>query len=135
MRELISQRRAIDILLAIFTAVLLFHTMVLTKVLSYAFVWAGNINSEKEMKILEGISIIINVFAILILVLKGEYIKHNISEKILNIIIWTLVFFFSLSTIGNLFAKSKFELYFFTPLTLISAILCLRIVIGQRPSR
>ena len=132
MKELISQRRAINIMIFLLTALLLFHTLILTKVMSYTIVWAGKINSEEEMKKLEEISIIINVFEILIMVLKGGYIQHKIPNKILNLIIWTLVFFFSLNTIANLFAKSKFELYFFTPLTFISTILCLRIVMDKK---
>jgi hypothetical protein len=106
---------------------------VLTGVIPYGVVWAGKISTEAEMRKLEVISILVNAFAILILVLKADYIKHKISGKIINAIILLLAVLFSLNTIGNLFAKSGFELYFFAPLTFILAVSCLRIVIDTKP--
>ena len=133
MKKLFSQRQAINIMIAILTAVLVFHTLVLTGVIPYAIVWAGTISSTVDMRKLEVISILVNAFAIFILVLKADYIKHSVPVKILNAIIWLLAVLFSLNTIGNLFDKSGFELYFFTPITFISAVLCLRIVIETQP--
>ena len=133
MQRLISQKQAINILIALLTAVLIFHALVLTGIIPYAIVWAGKISTEAEIRKLEVISILVNAFAILILVLKADYIKHKISGKIINAIILLLAVLFSLNTIGNLFAKSGFELYFFAPLTFILAVLCLRIVIDTKP--
>jgi len=133
MKKLISQKQALNIMIALLTAVLVFHTLVLTGVIPYAIVWAGKISTAAEMRKLELISIAVNAFVILILVLKADYIKHKIPAKILNAIIWLLAVLFTLNTIGNLFAKSSFELYFFTPLTFILAVLCLRIVIETKP--
>jgi len=132
MQRLILQKQAINILIGLLTAVLVFHTLVLTAVIPYAIVWAGKVSSVEEMKKLEVISICINAFAILVFVLKADYIQHKMPVKILNAIILLLAVLFSLNTIGNLFAKSKFELYFFTPLTFILAVLCLRIVVDKK---
>ena len=133
MKKLISQKQAINIILAFLTAVLVFHTLILTGVIPYGIVWAGKISTDAEMRKLEVVSILVNAFAILIMVLKADYIKHKIPAKILKAIIWLLAVLFSLNTIGNLFAESGFELYFFTPLTFILAVLCLRIVIDKKP--
>ena len=133
MKKLISQKQAINIMIALLTAVLVFHALVLTGVIPYAIVWAGKINTAAEMRKLEVGSILVNAFAIFILVLKADYVKHSVPVKILNAIIWLLAVLFSLNTIGNLFAKSGFELYFFTPLTFILSVLCLRIVIDKKP--
>jgi len=132
MKKLISQKQAINLLIAFLTFVLVFHTLVLFGVIPYAIVWAGKVSSVEEMKKLEVISISINAFAILIFVLKADYIKHKMPVKILNGFILLLAVLFSLNTIGNLFAKSNFELYFFTPLTFILAVLCLRIVVDKK---
>ena len=131
MQRLISQKQAINILIALLTAVLIFHALVLTGVIPYAIVWAGKISTAAEMRKLEVVSILVNAFAILILILKAGYIQNKIPVKILNVIIWLLAVLFSLNTIGNLFAESGFEIYFFTPLTFILAVLCLRIVIEK----
>jgi len=132
MKKLISQKQAINIMIALLNAVLVFHTLVLTAVIPYAIVWAGKVSSVEEMKKLEVVSICINAFAILVFVLKADYIQHKMPVKILNAIILLLAVLFSLNTIGNLFAKSNFELYFFTPLTFILAVLCLRIVVDKK---
>jgi hypothetical protein len=132
MQRLLSQKQAINIMIALLNAVLVFHTLVLTAVIPYAIVWAGKVSSVEEMKKLEVVSICINAFAILVFVLKAGYIQHKIPAKILNGFILLLAVLFSLNTIENFFAKSKFEFYFFTPLTFILAVLCLRIVTDKR---
>ena len=131
MKQLISQEQTINILIVLLMAVLVFHTLVLTGIIPYAIVWAGKISTAAEMRKLEVISILVNAFAILILILKAGYIQNKIPVKILNLIIWLLAVLFSLNTIGNLFAESGFELYFFTSLTFILAVLCLRITIKR----
>jgi hypothetical protein len=62
-------------------------------------------------------------------------IQNKIPAKMLDAIILLFAVLFSLNTIGNLFAKSKFELYFFTPLTFILAVLCLRIVMNKSQNK
>jgi hypothetical protein len=94
-------------------------------------VWAGKLNSVKEMRVFETISILINVFIVLVLLVKANYIKNNISKKLVNGIIWIFVMIFIANTIGNLFATTNFELYVFTPLTFILSLLCLRIVLEK----
>ncbi len=131
MKNLISLKQATVIIIGLMSLMLIFHTLVLIAIIPYDIVWAGKINSEVNMKKLEIISILVNAFAILILLLHAGYIQNNISVKIFKVIIWLFVILFSLNTIGNLFAESQFELYFFAPLSFILAILCLRIVIDK----
>ncbi len=133
MKKIISKSQAINMMLALLFTMLIFHTLVSSGVIPYNIVWAGKINTAAEMRKLEVGSILVNVFALLIIVLKADYIKHKIPAKLLNAIIWLLAVLFSLNTIGNLFAESGFELYFFTLLTFILAVLCLRIAIYIKP--
>ena len=131
MKQIISKKLALNAMIALTTAVLLFHTLILIQIIPYSIVWAGKLNSVEEMRIFEFVSIIINSFMLITFLLKSKYIQNTFSSKILNGIIWFFVFLFGLNTIGNLFAKSNFELYFFTTLTFISTLLCLRIVIEK----
>jgi hypothetical protein len=133
MKKIISKSQAINMMLALLFTMLIFHTLVSSGVIPYNIVWAGKINTAAEIRKLEVGSILVNVFALLIIVLKADYIKHKIPAKLLNAIIWLLAVLFSLNTIGNLFAESGFELYFFTLLTFILAVLCLRIAIYIKP--
>jgi hypothetical protein len=118
----------IKIMLGLLTAVLLFHILVLFRIIPYEIVWAGKLNSVNDMYTFESMSILINSILITTLLLKGEYLKLQIPEKIINGILWFFVILFALNTVGNLLAKTVFEKAVFAPLTLISSILLWKIV-------
>lgn len=118
-------------MLILLMLVVLFHILVVVQVIPYTIVWAGKINSISEMQAMESVSIAINVLLILVLLLRGNYIETNIPNSFLNFIIWIYVVLFAANTIGNLYSESKLELYLFTFLTFVSAILCLRIVLEK----
>lgn len=118
----ISSEKALKFMIGLLVVVVLFHFSILFQIIPYTIVWAGKLNTVNEMYAFEATSIAVNLFLILILVLKGHYIKHSVPEKWLNGILWFFVVVFALNTIGNLFAKTVFEKVVFTPLTLISAI-------------
>jgi hypothetical protein len=127
-----NQKHASYTMLGLLTLVILFHLSVITQLVPYTIVWAGKMKSVQEMYLFESVSIAINLFLITVVSLKIELIKHAISHKILNGILWFFVVLFSLNTVGNLFAKTDFEKYVFTPLTLISAILIWCIVRNKK---
>jgi hypothetical protein len=74
------------------------------------------------MYIFETISIIINLFLGIILLIKGNYIKQIIPIKVVNLILWIFLIIFGLNTIGNVLAKTNFE-KLFAIITLASSIL------------
>lgn len=114
---------ALKLLIGLFIAVIIFHLLIVFQVIPYTIVWAGKLKTVDEMYVFEAASISINVFLIAVLLLKGNYVKHRISDKILNAILWIFVALFALNTIGNLLAESLFEKIVFTPLTLVSSLL------------
>lgn len=120
---------SINAMLVILSMVIFFHVLVLIQIIPYSIVWAGKIDNIKEMQVFELVSIIINTLMIIVIAIKGNYIKWKVSLKLINALLWLFVVLFSFNTIGNLFAKSSFETVVFTPLTLIMAILCFRIVL------
>jgi hypothetical protein len=131
MKKVFSYSLAINATIGLLSMVLLFHVLIFLQIIPYRIVWAGKLNSVKEMRVFETISILINVFIVLVLLVKANYIKNNISKKLVNGIIWIFVMIFIANTIGNLFATTNFELYVFTPLTFILSLLCLRIVLEK----
>jgi hypothetical protein len=126
--KLLSQKQALNTLLALILLVVVFHLLVLVQVIPYNIVWAGSVKSVAEMQVMESISIFINILLITTLLLKGNYFEHSIPEAVLRVILWIFVVVFILNTFGNLFSETTFERYVFSLLTLISALLCLRIV-------
>jgi hypothetical protein len=128
MKAFITPQQAIKIMLVLLSAVMVFHILVITQVIPYTIVWAGKLKSTKDMYQFEGSSIFINLMLILILLVRGQYIQLPVSQQFISIVLWLFVFLFALNTIGNLFAKTNFEKFVFTPLTFISSLLLFRIV-------
>jgi len=127
-----SQRQALKIMIGLLTTVTLFHILIVTQIVPFTIVWAGKLQNVEEMRVFETISILINLFLLFILLLKGDYLNYKISDKILNWILWLFMVAFALNTIGNLMSKTLFEKILFTPLTLISAVLIWTIIPTKR---
>jgi hypothetical protein len=117
------QSQALKIMISLLTLVILFHVLIIVQFIPYEIVWAGKLKSIDEMYFFESVSILVNIFLIIVLLLKGNYIKNSISHKVLNGILWVFVAIFALNTAGNLMAKTTFEKVVFTPLTLIFSVL------------
>jgi len=109
-------------MLYLLAAVILFHLCIMLKIVSYEITWGGRLKNESEMYVFETISIIINLYLFLTLLIKGNYIKRLISMKKVNVTLWVFFAVFLLNTIGNIISKTYFE-KFFALLTLFFSIL------------
>jgi len=112
----------------------IFHLSILLKIIPYEITWGGRLKNDNEMYVFETISIVINLFLSLIILIKGEYIKQIIPLKIVDIILWIFIALFVLNTVGNVVAKTNFE-RFFAILTLASSILIWIILIKSKHER
>ncbi|MFZ4544896.1 MAG: hypothetical protein ACOYOA_12660 [Saprospiraceae bacterium] len=126
---------SLKLMLGLLCAVVLFHLLIITQIIPYNIVWAGKLKTTEDMLVFESASLLINFFLILVLLLKGQYIRNSISTKIINSILWFFVGLFAVNTIGNLFAETTFEKVVFTPLTFISAYLLWKIIGREDASR
>lgn len=120
---IINYENAIRLLMGLLSLVIIFHFLILVKIIPFNIAWGGRLKSEQEMYVFESISIVLNLFLIWIISLKAKDVKR----KIINITLWIFFGIFSLNTIGNLFAQTTFE-NFFSILTFIFALLILRIL-------
>jgi len=103
-------------------AVMLFHLSIILKIIPYEITWGGRLKNDSEMYIFETISMIINLFLFLVLLIKGNYVKELIPLRVVNIVLWIFVVLFGLNTIGNILAETNFE-KFFAILTALSSFL------------
>ena len=115
-------RITVKIMISLVVAVTLFHLSIILKIIPYEITWGGRLQNDSEMYVFEIISITINIFLGLNLLIKGGYIKQVISLRIVNITLWIFLILFGLNTIGNIIAKTYFEKSF-ALLTLVSSIL------------
>lgn len=128
MAILLSPKQASVIMIVLLSAVIIFHILILSKIIPYTMVWAGRLKTDQEMYAFETISILINILLLFTILQKANFIKKIFSKNLLNIILWIFVIIFALNTLGNLFAKNIIELILGTALTAISSFLCWLIV-------
>jgi hypothetical protein len=117
-----GSKKSIQILLGLLSMVTAFHLCILVKLVPYSIAWGGRLKSDQEMYVFEIISIMINLFLITILLMKGGYLKVQLKEKIINIVLWIFLLIFLLNTLGNALANTNFE-KMFSVVTLVLALL------------
>ena len=122
---------AIKIFLGLLIAVILFNICIIFKIIPYDIAWGGRLKNDAEMYVFEIISILINIFLSIVLLMKGDIVRFRFSDKVINVILWIFFVIFILNTIGNLFAQTFFE-KFFAVLTGFSAILIWNITIKKK---
>ena len=103
---------AIKLFIGLLIVVVLFHICILVKIIPYNITWGGRLQNDSEMYVFESISILVNIFLALVLLMKGKLIRFTFPEKAINTILWIFCFLFILNTLGNLFAQTSFEKIF-----------------------
>lgn len=96
-------------ILFVIALTVVFHLLILVKVIPYNIAWGGRLQSDQDMYAFETISILVNVFLALVLCIKTNYIKLNLPNKLINFILWCFLLLFLLNTIGNIIAVTAFE--------------------------
>ena len=122
---------AAKLMLILFGAVVVFHLLVLLQVLPYSIVWGGKLNSVEQMRSMETVSICINLFMILVVLLRAQLIRLDLRPLFLQVVMGLMCALFVLNTLGNLFSENLFERLVFTPLTLLLAVLCFRLTLKE----
>ncbi len=127
----INLKFSINTMIILLTLVLIYHLLILMELIPYNAVWGGRLETKSQMYNFEIFSIVVNLVILLVISIKGSYINVKIPNLIINIFLWIFTVMFTLNTIGNLFSNSFWEALIFTPLTLLSAILCFRLAIEK----
>lgn len=122
------QKKPVEIILAILLFVIIFHFCIVLKIIPYDITWGGRLKNDNEMYVFEAISIFINLFFAVILLMKGNYLAYNFPEKFINFSLWIFIVLFLINTFGNLIAKTVLE-QFFAVLTLVLAFLTWKVVL------
>jgi len=120
-------KNTIRLLVGLLSLVIIFHFLILVKIIPFGIAWGGRLKSAEEMYVFESISIALNLFLIWILSLKSK----NVKSKLIDFTLWIFFVVFSLNTIGNLFAHTNFEKGF-SVLTFMFALLLLRILTKKK---
>lgn len=106
---MITRKTSINIILLLLSAIIIFHLLILVKIIPYEVTWGGRLKSEQEMYIFVSTSILVNLFLGFIIIMKGGFIKQYFRQSLIDTILWIFLIIFVLNTFGNLFAKTNFE--------------------------
>ncbi|MBX7241397.1 MAG: hypothetical protein K1X92_06580 [Bacteroidia bacterium] len=123
---MVKNKSYIKILVGITIFAIIFHLLILIRLIPYEITWGGRLKTVEEMYVFEGVSILINSFYVFILLQKGDFISLFLSKKTITFILWIFFAVFTLNTVGNLLARTTFE-KLFAILTLVNAFLIWRI--------
>ena len=132
MLQRIGFKFSIKTMLVLLLIALSYHLIIIAELIPYEAVWGGRLTSIEQMRQFELFSITINLFMVLVILSKGAIIKARIPLFINNIFLWLFTLMFVFNTVGNFFAMSLWEAIIFTPITFISAILCLRLALERK---
>jgi len=122
---------AAKLMLILFGAVVVFHVLVLVQILPYSIVWGGKLNSVEQMRSMETVSICINLFMILVVLLRAKLIRLDLRPLFLQVVMGLMCALFVLNTLGNILSENTFERLVFTPLTLLLALCCFRLTLSE----
>ena len=118
---------AVNTILILAVLVFVFHILIISGVIPYQYVWGGRLESNEQMLRFESISMIINLFIIFIVSIKGSYIRPYLSSRVVKVFLWIFSILFVLNSIGNLLSLNSLEAIITTPITFILALMFLRL--------
>ena len=107
----------------------LFHLLVLIGLVPDTVVWGGRITQRQKLIIMETVSLITIILVGAISFIHGRMISTGNGTMVLRIVVWGFAALFLLNTMGNIFAKTAFERFAFTPVTARLTFLTLRLAL------
>ncbi len=124
---------SVKLTLLILLFVTIFNLSVLFEFVSYDIVWGGRLTSKEEMIKFELVSILLNIFSGLLVMIKAGYLMPRMRRRV-NVIIWILPLLNFLGILGNAASKSDTERAMFLPVAIVMFLLTLRIALEKTDS-
>lgn len=101
---------------------LIFHVLIIFKIIPYKIIWGARIRSEKQMYVLESAAVLLNVFFLGVVLVHAKILKVPTLEIFRAVALWFMTVFFALNTLGNILSQNSLERWIFTPITLVLCI-------------
>jgi len=130
MKKLISAKLAGNILLASLGLLLVFHILVLLKVVPADILWGGQATSSNLIT-LEIIALAVTLFFGLVIAAKTGHVIAGKFAGVVNMLVWLVFAFLLLNTLGNLASGISAENFIFAPIAFILALCALRLAIEK----
>ncbi|MEQ9375550.1 MAG: hypothetical protein RIG68_10240 [Imperialibacter sp.] len=132
MLKKINFKLAVHAMIALLSLVLVYHLIIITGLIPYEATWGGRLQNREQMLRFETVSIVVNLFILTVILIKGGYLKLKLPAIVLKVLLWAFAVLFALNTVGNLASTSVLELIIFTPLTAAAAVFCARLAVERQ---
>lgn len=132
MNKILSERVATSGMMIIFFLLIIFHLLVLIRIIPFNIVWGGKLKTTKEMMSFESLSLGLNLVMMAVVFIKAGYLQWKISDIVIRIAFWIMFVLFLLNSLGNAFSENNFEKIVFTPATLILSLFSLRLALSKK---
>jgi len=129
-KKLISTKLAGNVLLFSLGLLLVFHFLVILKLIPASIMWGGQATSS-NLIMLEVIAIAVTLFFGYVIAAKTGYVNAGKFTGVINVLVWIIFLFLLLNTLGNLASGVSAENFIFAPITLILALCALRLAIEK----
>jgi hypothetical protein len=118
-------------LLIILSFLLVLHFCIILKIIPGKIVWGNRLKSDKEMYRFEIVSIIINLFFLISVLVHSGIWMIDFSKLFMKIILWIMTIFFAFNTFGNFLSKNKLEKRLFTPIAILLTVFSLVLALSN----
>lgn len=132
MKRLISVKLAGSVLLIALALLAILHVLILFKVVPSGIVWGGQIGgSPGNLVVLETIALLVTLLFALIVAVKAGFVRTTRLKRAAGPGMWLVFAYFALNTIGNLASGVSTERLLFAPITILLALLALRLALEK----
>jgi hypothetical protein len=107
-----------------------FHLLVVAGVVPFDMVWGGRLRSHSQMLAFEAVSLAVTLLMLAVVAVRAGYLPIRVPRRAMTVVFSLMFLLFLANTAGNLASKNELEKRLFTPLTLVLALLSLRVAVG-----
>ena len=108
----------------------LFHLLIIVGIVPDTIVWGGRVNDRQKLVAMEVVSLSTILLTGAVGFIRAIQLAQGDVFLLTTILSWLFFVIFVMNTIGNLLAKTAFERFAFTPVTLILAYIFLRLALA-----
>jgi len=132
MNKVIPVKLAGSVLLIALVLLAILHVLILFQVVPPGIVWGGQLGgSPGNLVVLETIALLVTLFFALIIAVKAGFIRTTRFKRAAGLGMWLVFAYFVLNTFGNLASGVSTERLLFAPITILLAVLALRLALEK----
>ena len=129
---MISERAAATALLIILGGLVVFHILMLAGALPGGIAWGGQAaSSPRTLRTLDTVGLVVTVLFAGAVAAKAGFIGGVRARRPARVAMWIVFGYFVLNVVGNLASTSGLERAIFTPVSVVVALLSLRLAVSK----